>query len=60
MSDSVKVMAIPPCDLCKEPAEYDARLVHAGGTWAYVCQRHFDELGPGRLGTGHAQKLVLR
>lgn len=64
--DSVEMAAIPDCDVCKmennlsTPAVYDARLPGAGGSWGYVCQRHFDQLGPGSLGTGNGQRLILR
>lgn len=59
MSDSVIVDVLPKCDFCTDPAEYDARLP-LFGSWANVCFIHFGQFGPDRLGTGYAQKLVLR
>ena len=52
----------PDCDVCeaggvKRPALYDAKTKH--GPWAYLCQEHFDRIGPGRLGTGFGQELVV-
>lgn len=56
---------IPECDIHKYdkgkydvPAEYDAKSKQ--GPWAYMCQECFDEVGPGQLGTGYGQKLVLK
>ena len=37
------------CDLCKQPAKYDAKLVM--GPWAYVCQSCFDESATGTDGS---------
>ena len=66
MAAEVKVDKIPNCDVHLDfmktavPAVYDARLPGLGGCWGYVCQECFDKHGPGQLGTGHGQKLVLR
>lgn len=54
---------LPDCDLCetqgvKRMALYDAKT--KGGPWAYLCQDHFDRIGPGRLGTGFGQRLHLK
>jgi hypothetical protein len=47
--NTVEVASLPPCDICGEPALYDANL---GMGWANVCQKHFDayhcSLGVGR------------
>lgn len=60
--ESVEVASIPSCDICASegtdtPAYADARLPGLGGTWANVCQMHFDALG-GSLGTGNGQVYV--
>ncbi len=62
MSTQVKVAVLPNCDLCsargdKRPAEYDAKTQM--GPWAYLCELHFAQVGPGQLGTGYGQRLVL-
>jgi len=56
---SVKVAELPPCDLCGDgtPAQYDSRTVH--GPWGYLCAAHWRSEGPGRLGTGYGQRLVV-
>ena len=59
----VETDVIPPCDVCRSDgverdAAYDAKTMH--GSWAFLCQEHFDAIGPGRLGVGYGQKLVLR
>ena len=53
---SIKVEALPNCDLCSSIALYDAQLV--SGVWGYVCQSCFDEYGCA-LGLGLGQRLVL-
>lgn len=59
MSDSVKVSTLPKCDMCSEPAEYDAKTKQ--GPWAYMCGPHFNMYAAnnGALGTGMGQKLIL-
>lgn len=54
----VTVPKIPNCDLCSDgtKAKYDARL-RRGGRWAYVCQRHFEQMDC-TLGMGCGQELV--
>jgi hypothetical protein len=52
-----KVVRIPPCDYCGKLALYDAKTDR--GPWAFMCQTHFDAHGPGKLGLGIGQKLVL-
>jgi hypothetical protein len=62
----VEMDEIPNCDVCAHKGEgetkasYDARLPYLGGSWGYVCERHFRLYGPGQLGTGHGQRLVKR
>lgn len=51
------VFKLPKCDFCDDDAAYDARTIH--GPWAFVCQHHFDLYGPGELGVGIGQRLVL-
>ncbi len=52
------------CQLCKHDdgidgvvAMYDAMVKGAGGRWAYMCQKCFNEYGV-RLGVGFGQRLV--
>lgn len=35
--NTVKMATLPKCDLCEEPARYDARLAY--GTYLYVCAK---------------------
>jgi hypothetical protein len=63
--EAVYVDEIPNCDLCSqglllEPATHDAKLPGLGGSWGYVCERHFKAFGPGKTGLGLAQRLILR
>ena len=64
MADEVEVEFLPPCDIHFHrrgetvDAQYDAKT--SFGPWAYMCQECMDKFGPGRLGTGYGQKLVLR
>lgn len=53
-----RVDAIPPCDECRKPAEYDAKT--KAGPWAYLCGSCFDTFTHGKLGLGVGQRLVLR
>lgn len=55
--DAVQVASLPKCDLCAEPAAYDAKLPMQG-CWAYVCERHFKECHCS-TGLGKGQKLIL-
>ena len=48
----------PPCDICLEPAHYDAKS--QAGPWGYFCERHFKMYCSGRLGTGIGQRIILR
>lgn len=68
MKDTVEVESLPYCDICNEMrvseghvtierAIYDAKSIY--GSWAYMCQKHFDQIGVG-LGLGKGQKLVLK
>jgi len=50
------VQSRPPCDICGEPAQYDAKTKH--GPWGWLCQADFDKLGVG-LGLGLGQKLIV-
>ncbi len=34
---------LPPCDICKEPAPYDAPTKF--GPWANLCDKHMKEMG---------------
>lgn len=62
MSAQVTVTEIPDCDFCRAmfqqtPAAVDGRTIY--GAWAYMCDRHWRQMGVGKLGTGYGQKLVL-
>lgn len=65
MSDTAKVAKIPLCDVHRfdygerVPAVYDAKLPGKRGLWGFVCRECFEMYGPGRLGTGYGQVLVL-
>jgi hypothetical protein len=60
---SATVVALPNCDICTSngdpavPAQYDARM--KSGTWANMCVTHFNLYGPGKLGVGLAQRLIV-
>lgn len=57
------VAELPMCGICTMngdptvPAQYDGSV--NGGSWAFMCVTHFTLYGPGRLGTGIAQRLVV-
>ena len=60
---TVKVYELPRCqfphpEFSANPyAKYDARI-SLNGSWAYVCQRHFETFQC-QLGTGKGQELIL-
>ena len=56
--ESVEVASLPNCDLCGQQAQYDAKTTM--GPWANLCELCFAEYGPGRLGTGYGQRLVVK
>jgi hypothetical protein len=58
MGEIARVSKIPRCDIrgCSNDAGYDGKTNL--GPWAYMCEKHFKELGIG-LGTGKGQKLVV-
>ena len=48
----------PECDFnCGYEAKIDGRTTT--GAWAYMCLRHWNDYGVGKLGTGYGQKLAL-
>lgn len=55
--EEVEVYEKPLCNICNEPAEYDAMTKY--GNWAYLCERHYEKLGIG-LGLGKGQRLILK
>lgn len=57
MSTETVISEARACDLCGETALYDARTHF--GSWAYLCQLHFEDVTDGRLGTGYGQRLVV-
>lgn len=57
-----KVRELPNCDFCKmdgveTPAKYDGKT--KAGSWANMCQEHFEEFGIG-LGLGKGQMLEVQ
>lgn len=54
---TASVSELPPCDFCGAIAIYDGKTIH--GPWAFMCSEDFEKFGPGRLGTGWAQRLLL-
>lgn len=54
------------CDFCKAAkkttiANYDARTTRFSpgrGSWAYMCDEHFEAYTDKQLGTGVGQKLI--
>jgi hypothetical protein len=63
---TVVVAEIPACDIhlqldgARVPAVYDAALANVPNRpWAYLCEDHFQTWGPGRLGEGFGQRLIL-
>ena len=58
MSDNeVELLDVISCDFCDKVARYDARMNM--GSWAYMCEKHFDEHGIG-LGLGKGQKITYK
>lgn len=53
----VIVSSYPKCDICCQPAHYDAAT--SGGAWGYFCEVHFNMYCLG-LGTGIGQRLIVR
>lgn len=55
----------PDCDIhskmfgTRVPAAYDAATNLPNGLWAYMCADCFPKWGPGQLGLGRGQRLVL-
>jgi len=61
MGTTVKVSKLPSCDFCLDKsrlAKYDARTTW--GTWANLCEFHFNMYTSKELGTGRGQELVVR
>lgn len=44
-----KMNSLPNCDFCDQPALYDAPTLT--GSWAYMCQEHYDTRSGSSLGT---------
>lgn len=51
----VTMPTLPKCTFCAATAQYDGKTL--SGPWAYMCHRHFVELGVG-LGLGKGQMLI--
>ena len=56
-----RVFTLPPCDFCKDMGEgtlaaYDGRTAYG---WAFMCEAHWTEHGPGKVGLGIGQLLVV-
>lgn len=56
-STTVRVSALPTCNICHAPNAYADCLV-PGYAWAYVCRQCYDDYGCS-LGTGRGQELLL-
>jgi len=56
--EEVLVSELPKCDICGEKAKYDSKT--KSGPWGYLCEKHYEEYGVGKLGVGFGQKLILR
>jgi hypothetical protein len=46
------------CQFCDKRAQYDAKT--AFGSWAYLCDDHFELYAPFGLGTGKGQRLIVK
>ena len=57
MGDVVILDERPQCDICGDPAEYDARTMM--GILAYLCEYHWHAIGCGKLGTGCGQRIRI-
>lgn len=57
MTTTAEVAIMPACDFCGREAAYDAWTTY--GPWAFMCENDFKQYGPGRLGLGIGQRLVL-
>lgn len=56
-----RVLDLPKCDFCKDTdtpsdAAYDGRTAWG---WAFMCESHWQEHGPGKVGLGIGQRLVV-
>lgn len=56
-----EVDKLPDCDFCTEEcigtdSHYDGLTIY--GSWANMCQGHFDHYGTG-LGMGRGQRLIV-
>lgn len=60
MTDTAYVSTLPQCDItdCTDLASYDSATIY--GPWAYLCDNHWLELSPKRLGLGYGQKLLVK
>ena len=54
---TIKVKQLQQCDFCKTPAKYDGKTTM--GPWAFMCQEHWNQHGPGHTGLGLGQELIL-
>jgi hypothetical protein len=58
-----RVDSLPSCDFCKMNMDHPTAAAYDGtttsGQWAYMCDAHFAAHGPGRLGLGIAQRLLV-
>ena len=59
MADTVTLGKRPDCDLCGDPAYYDAKT--KSGPWGYLCEEDYEEVkAHGSLGTGKGQRISGR
>jgi hypothetical protein len=54
----VELEKLPSCQMCENTADYDSATIF--GSWAYLCEPHWEEWGMGCLGVGFGQRLVLK
>lgn len=50
------------CDFCTDKKDFETGTVYDAkihnGQWAYMCERHWQEYGCGKLGVGFGQKYI--
>lgn len=60
---TAEVDKTPFCELCEqlnlfEVAQYDGRTLD--GSWAFMCEMHWEAYGPGETGLGRGQRLIVK
>lgn len=57
---TIEMDNLPKCNFCSKEAKYDVPT-RVGGSWAYMCQEHFDthaSLDAGRFGTRLSKRTL--